>query len=127
MTARKFLIYRLISVMVMAGIISASISINNYILPIVAVITFSIFLYAMKKKVSEVLEDERDYEIAGKASRYAISIFGAVSGIIIIILFALRSRDQIYEVIGSVLAYAVCALLLAYSVLFKYFQRRNKL
>ena len=126
MTVKRFMVYRLISVMILAGIISASISMGNYILPLVAVVTFIIIFYAMKKKVSEVMEDERDYEVAGKAARYAMSIFGGASGIIAIVLFALKSRNQIYELVGSTIAYAVCGLLLTYSIIFKYFQRQGK-
>ena len=126
MTAKRFLVYRLISVMIMAGIISASITAGNYVLPFVAVATFLIIFYALRKKVNEVIEDERDYSLAGKAARYAVSIFSAISAVIIMVLFALRSRNQIYEAVGSALAYSVCALLIAYSLLFKYFQKQGK-
>ncbi len=126
MTAKRFIVYRLISVMILAGIVSASISINNYILPIVAVIIFLIVFHSMKKQVSEVLEDERDYNLAGKASRYAVSIFSGMASIIIIVLFAFRSRNPIYEIVGLTLAYSICALLLLISILFKYFQKYEK-
>lgn len=126
MTIKRFLIYRLILTMILAGIVSFSISINNYLVPIATVATFVILFYAMRKKIKGVMEDERDYELAGKAARYAMTIFASIVGLVVIILFAQRQANPIYEIVGSALAYAVCGLLLAYSVLFKYFQSRGK-
>jgi uncharacterized membrane protein len=126
MTAKKFLIYRLISTFIIGLVVAISITRGNYLLPIVTILTMMIVLYALKRQVKEVLEDERDYEIAGKAARYTLSIFSALAGVFIIILFALRSSYPIYETIGVTLAYAVCALLLAYSAIFKYFNNRGK-
>ena len=122
MSAKRFLFYRVAISMIIAGVVSSSIVIGNYILPIVTIITALIFLYIIKKKVSEVLEDERDYEIAGKAARYTLSIFSAITGIIVIILFSLRQKYQGFELAGSILAYAICSLLLIYSIIFKYYQ-----
>jgi uncharacterized membrane protein len=126
MTAKKFLIYRLISTAMIGLIVAISITMGNYILPIVTILTMMIVLHALKRQVKEVLEDERDYEIAGKAARYTLTIFSAISGVIIIILFALRGQAPVSETVGVTLAYSICALLLVYSAIFKYFQNRGK-
>ncbi|MFH2136021.1 MAG: DUF2178 domain-containing protein [Patescibacteria group bacterium] len=123
MTAKKFLIYRLIVVMLLAGVVSSFVAAGNYLVPIAAVITALIFLLLMRKKVDEVLADERDYKIAGNAARYAMIIFSAISCIIILVLFALKKDRPDFELIGSILAYAVCGLMLLYSFIFKYYQR----
>jgi len=123
MTAKKFLAYRLIVVALLAGVISSFVAVGNYLVPIAAVVTAIIFILIMKKKVNEVLVDERDYKIAGNAARYAMTIFSAISGVIILILFALKKDRPDFELVGSILAYAVCSLMLLYSFIFKYYQR----
>jgi uncharacterized membrane protein len=123
MTAKKFLIYRLIVVILLAGVVSSFVAAGNYLVPIAAVITALIFLLLMRKKVNEVLADERDYKIAGNAARYAMTVFSAISGIIILVLFALKKDRPDFELVGSTLAYAVCGLMLLYSLIFKYYQR----
>jgi uncharacterized membrane protein len=123
MTAKKFLVYRLIVVILLAGVVSSFVATGNYLVPIAAVITALIFLLIMKNKVNEVLADERDYKIAGNAARYAMNIFSAVSCVIILVLYALKKDRPDFELIGSVLAYAVCGLMLLYSFIFKYYQR----
>lgn len=75
MTAKKYLIIRLAVAAILAGIVSSSILTGNYILPIVAVAAFAAFLYTMKKKVKEVMIDERDFAIAGDAARYALNLY----------------------------------------------------
>lgn len=126
MTAKRFLIYRLIITFIIAGTVSTSIVIGNYLVPIIAVVTLAALLYAMKKRIKDVVEDERDFELAGKAARYAMTIFASIAGLATIVLFAQKQTNPIFETVGSTLAYAVCALLLAYSFLFKYFQSRGK-
>ena len=125
MTAKKFLVYRLISTAILAGVISSSIIAGNYTLAIVVFITVISFLHLMKKKVNEVLEDERDYEIAGKAARYTLTIFSGIAGLISIILFSLRQIDSVYELSGAILAYSVCGLLILYSLIFKFYEKKD--
>jgi len=124
MTVKKYLYFKLVIATILSGVISSSIVRGNYILPIVALIASVGFIYFAKKRVEGVVEDERDYKIAGKAARYSISIFGAISGIIVIVLFSLRGNNPTFEIIGSTLAYAVCGLLITSSLIFKYYQNK---
>jgi len=126
MTAKTFLVFRLIAAALIASVVSVSMVRGDYIVPLLTVLTFAILLYAMKKKVKDVIEDERDYAIAGKAARWAITIFAAIASLPIIVLFSQRQADPVYEAVGSALAYSVCGLMLLYSLLFKYFQSRGK-
>lgn len=123
MTAKQFSIFRLMLAAILAGVVSMSVVINNYLVPIIAVVTALVLMIFMKKKVKEVMEDERDYQIAGKAARYAMTIFSAMAGLMTILFFALRQTNQSFELVGSVLAYSVCALLIFYSLIFNYLSR----
>ncbi len=98
---------------------------NNYILAIVAVVSAIVIIVASKKKVKQVLSDERDYALAGKAARISLSIFSVVGAVITSVFMFLRDTNPAYEIIGSVMAYSVCALLLIYSIAFKFYEKQN--
>lgn len=123
MTSKQFIFVRLLVVMLIASTISSFIIAGNYMVPIIVAITGAITLYAMKKKVKDVIEDERDYEVAGKAARYAITVYTAISSLVIIVLFSQREGRPEFELVGSVLAYSICALMILYSLIFKYYQK----
>jgi uncharacterized membrane protein len=127
MNAKKYKIYRLIITVTLAAIFSASIMARNYAIPIISLIIAIGLIYMLKKNVKEVLEDERDYEIAGKAARYAMGIYSYLMLIIIFILFIGRTHVQSFETIASILAYSVCSLIIIYSFVFKYLQSNSPL
>jgi uncharacterized membrane protein len=123
MTSKQFLFVRLLVVVLIAATVSSFIVAGNYIVPIMAAVTGAILLYSMKKKVKGVMEDERDYEVAGKAARYSITIFTAIASLVIIVLFSQREGNPQFELVGAVLAYSICALMILYSLIFKYYQK----
>jgi uncharacterized membrane protein len=127
MTAKKFKIYRLIIAATLAAIFSTSIVARNYAIPIISLVVAIGFIYMMKKSVKEVLEDERDYEIAGKAARYAMGIYSYLMLVVILILFIGRAYVGSFDVITSILAYSVCSLIIIYSFIFKYLQSDSPL
>jgi uncharacterized membrane protein len=121
MTLKKFKIYRLILAIILGSLISFAIVINNYVLAIGAVIMAVIITIMLKKGVKEIMVDERDYELAGKAGRAAISIFSVFNLAVIFILLIFRWRNPSFEVIATILAYSVCLLMIIYSLIFKYY------
>lgn len=125
MTAKKFLIYQLVLAIILTGVVLASVVIGNYVVPLIAIITAILLMLLMKKKVKEVLEDERDFEIGGKAARYAISIYAGISGIAVIILSALRNHNPSFEIVGSVLAYSICSLLILHIIIYKILEKKG--
>lgn len=125
MSAKKFFILRMVMAMILSGVISASSVAGNYYIPLAAIITTVVIIQIAKKNVNEVLHDERDYDIAGKAARYSLGIFSGVIGLAVMILFALRAENANFELIGSILAYIVCGLLLVYSLIFKILQGKE--
>lgn len=127
MTAKRFKIYRISIVAILGAIFSISIVADNFIIPIISVITSIGLIYMLKKNVKEVLEDERDYEIGGRAARYAISIYSYLMLLAILALFIGRANNPNYETIASILAYSVCSLIVFYSLVFKYLQSDSRL
>lgn len=122
MTIKKFYFYRIIIVMLLASLMSFSITINNYLLAIASVIIAILIILMLKKNVSEVIADERDYELAGKSARYSLTIFAIMATVITLMLLLFRQVNPLFETAASILAYSVCSLLIINSVIFKYLQ-----
>lgn len=123
MNLKSYKAWRLLVTIFLAMTISVSISMKNFFVPVVAVIIASLILLQLRKKVKEVLADERDMEIGGKAAMLAIRIFGWISIFPIFALYAFRDRNPSYEPIGMTLAFSVCILMLLYSAIFRFYHK----
>lgn len=120
MTIKKFYVYRMVIAALLAAVMSISITINNYLLAIVSVITAVLIILMLKRNVSEVIADERDYELAGKSARYSMAIFAVMATIITFVLLLFRETNPLYETAASILAYSICGLMIINSIIFKY-------
>lgn len=125
MTYKKFKAVKTVIAMLLAAVIAQAVIFSNYYLAAAAVLTALAIIFVARKKVNEVVADERDYQIAGKAARISMSAFSAIGAIITFVLMAQREANPLYEIIGSTLAYSVCFLLLLYSVLFSYYAKQD--
>lgn len=125
MDIKTYAILRTIIVVLLAAIFSASVAANNYIIPFAAAIAAMAVLIPMKKKVQAVLEDERDYFLAGNAARYALSIYCVFGAIASLVLMANRNVNPEFELIGSLVAYSTCGLLILQSIIFKIMKNKN--
>jgi uncharacterized membrane protein len=110
---------------VLGGLVSFSVVSENYILPIVAVVTALILIILLRRRVSEVINDERDYYVAGKAARWTISAYAILAALGSIFLMALRKTNPSLEFLGSTLAYSACFVMLLNSVLFYFFAEKD--
>jgi len=123
MSLKHFQAVKLGIVVALGLIASSSIVRQNYIWPIMAMAVATLVLVLLRGKVKGVIADERDYEIGGKATRWAIQLFGWFSAVMMFVLYAQRAVNPSYETIASVLAYSVCFLLIVYSLLFRYYEK----
>lgn len=122
---KTFKTIRVITAFLLAVVMAQAVILNNYILAAVAVAAAIGVILISRKKVDEVLSDERDVQITGKSARLALSIFCVVGAVVTFILMAQRNSNYVFEVAGSTLAYSVCALLLLYSAIFYYYEKQN--
>lgn len=125
MNKKTYLKMRLVFAAVIAGVVSISVTQGNYLIPLIIAVTAALALYAMKKSVKEVIEDERDYQTAGNAARWSVIIYATLAAAGSMVLMSMRQQDPSYELAGSVLAYSACFLMLLQSILFKYFEHRE--
>jgi len=123
MSKKTFTIIKLIVVILLSTMISISITMDNYILPIVGIIAAASFLYVMTKKVKDVMADERDYKIAGKSARISITIYSMVMVIIGITTLGLSKAHPEFEFASHVMLYSTCMLMILNGVLFKIYSK----
>jgi len=122
MNQKTFHIVRIFFAMIVAATCSISVVRGNYILPIIIGATAAIVLLAMKKRVEGVLADERDYQLAGQAARWALNIYAVIAAVAAMVLMAGRADNPQYELSAQILAYSACALMISQSLFFKFFQ-----
>jgi len=125
MTTKAFSIYRIIVVSIVTIIVSISINYGNWYLPVISIIASWILLYALRKKVKEVIIDERDHIIAGKASVLAMNVYLLFSVIIGIILYSVGKESEALFNIATTLLYSACFLMVFYSILFKIYEKKD--
>lgn len=128
MTKKHYHYCRLAIIIVLSASISISITMNNYYLPIIFMLSAMASLYYCQKqlKAKSVLADERDYQIAGNAARYSIFIYGWMGAIGTFILMAISEKQGVLYLVSQYLAFSVCFLMLLNAFLFKYLSKREK-
>ncbi|MDD5725875.1 MAG: DUF2178 domain-containing protein [Patescibacteria group bacterium] len=123
MNLKTFTTIKLVAVIIIAAACSLTVSINNYLIALIAVILGSLFVLLMRNRVKEIMADERDYEIGGKAARYAMQIYSWIAVVAMFLLLWQKNLNPSYEPIAYTLAYSTCLLLITYSLMFKYFSK----
>lgn len=126
MDYKQYRTARIIIAALIAVVISQAVIFKSYILALFAVLIGMLVMYFIKKQVKDILADERDYNIAGKSARHAMGIFSIVGAAATFFFVFQRDGNPAYEIIGSVLAYSVCGLLLLYSIIFIYLDKYGK-
>jgi len=125
MTQKKFKLIKILTAMFLAAIMAQAIIYSNYILAVIAVIGAALVMFTSVKRVEGVSSDERTISIGGRAARMSITVFSILGAGISFVLIIQRGAGEIYQTIGYVLSYSVCALLILYSLLFKYYEKQN--
>jgi uncharacterized membrane protein len=84
----------------------------------------AILFYLCKTSVEDVVADERDERVSERAAKVAMEIFAATSAFAGVLLIALRNDQPEHTNTGFALAFSACALMILYSVLYGYYNRR---
>jgi len=126
MNRRQFTIFGVIMTAVIGCIIGWSIYTGNFILPVVAVMMAALLSLVLKKRVDEVIEDERIFRIFEKASGTTFKIFLPLMAVIGVVLVTLSQNGlQNFEREGYTLLYTTSALLVIYLFFYRYYSRRG--
>ena len=120
MNRKQFTLYVAAIAAAMGAIMGYGISTGNILLPIIALVAGITLISLGRRKVTEVIEDERIYRISEKASRRTLQIFGIGAALTGAILITLREMTEV----GYTLAFSACALVILYLVFYGYYSRR---
>ena len=108
------------------GLIGWSIAIGNALIPVPVIIGGVGLLYLCRRVVKGVVEDERNYRISEKASRFALQVFTVLLAIVGTALIAVGTGHSIpFREVGFTLAFSACALLILYIVAYTQFNKRS--
>jgi uncharacterized membrane protein len=111
---------------VIAALAAVSIIIGNAAILISTVILGMIFLFIMRRRVKEIIADERTYTIAYKAARLTVAVVGVGMAVTGALLLALSQRDFSAPLsqAGFALEYATCGLLVVNYLAYYYYNRK---
>lgn len=126
MTLKKFTNYRLFVAALLGATISVSFVQENYLFALAAMAIAMIILYLLKQRVHDVIADERDYALAGQASRYTISVFSIILVAAMFVMLSLKTNNQTANTIAYLLSYLVCFLMLLNSFIFRFLSLKAK-
>ena len=125
MSRRWFRLLVAVITLTVVVLIGWSIATENAVVPIPAVIVGLVLLYLLRRQVREVVEDERNYRISEKASRFAIQVFALVAAISGVTLIAVSTNDSaLLREVGLTLAFCSCGILILYLISYAYHSRK---
>lgn len=124
MSLKKYKAIRILIVVILAIIVGQSFVRENYIFPIMAIALSFLITMILRKRVKEIMADERDYEIGGRAARIAMQIFSWAAVVVIFALYMLKNRNPVLEPIALTLSYSVCLLMLSYALIFRFLYKK---
>jgi len=122
--------FKRIHLLVVIGIslaVARSVFQGQYIIPIGIMMGSAVVLYFLKKRVSEVIYDERDLIIAGKASVYAIQAYSWIAVIMMFVFFYYKDQYPVCGIIAFTLAFSICGLSFIHSFISLYLSEKNPL
>lgn len=128
MTKKQYKNCRLAIIILLSASISISITLDNYLLPIIFTLSASAGMYYCRKQLrtKEIMVDERDYQTAGKAARYTLFVYGWIGAIGTFVLMALSKKEGLLYALSQYLAFTVCFLLILNAFLYKYLNKKGK-
>jgi len=123
MTLKQYQKIKLILTVVLAFVFSQAIVLKSFVPPIILLLAVSLLLIMLRRRVTEVIADERDYITGGKSALLAIQIYSWLAVIGMFILYAFRDLNPAYEPVAMTLAYSTCVLMILYSLIFRYYNK----
>ena len=108
-------------VIIVAAIVAESVVARNTLIAVLAMVAGALVLLQARSKVKEVIADERDKEINGKAALLAIRLFGWIAAIASLMFITQRNHNPSFMLIAGGLSYGALVLLILYAVISRYY------
>ncbi len=95
------------------------------VLSLVAVVGGMLVIYFCKTRVDVVIVDERAYKIGEQAARRTLQVFAITNGVTgaFLVLLSQYGHPEVAQV-GLTLAYSAIALLMLYSLFYRYYNKK---
>ena len=125
MSYKTFRTWQAIMGALIGGVTAVSVALGIWIIPIPVILIGVIIITFLRRRVIDIVDDERTYTIVGKASRltFQIAVIGmAAIGIVLLTLSHGESHELTQA--GFALEYAVCALLIINTLAYTYYNRK---
>jgi uncharacterized membrane protein len=125
MTLKRFKILKLSIVIILGIITGVSVSYHNYIIPIIAIAVAVSLIFYWRRKVKEIIADERDYAVGGRAAGLTIQIYAWLAFVMMFLFLVYYNLNPVPEIMVSVvtLAYSTCVLMVLYALFFRYYNK----
>lgn len=125
MKYKTYMIIRVLAAMACAFLGVWAAATGNVVLIIPAVAVLGVILFLFKRRVKEVVVDERVNTIAYRATRLAFMVFITLAFIagMILIWMAENASDAFFQV-GLTLNYSACALMVFYWLAYFYYNKK---
>ena len=120
-----FSIFKVVSTALAAMLISISIVQGLWYLPGIVLITVALLLWTLKKRVSGIVEDERDRKLAGKSALIAMSSFSVGAAVIGTTCITFDRQNPLFEIVGNIILCSGCILVIIYSLLYTWYARHT--
>jgi uncharacterized membrane protein len=110
---------------IVAGLAGWGVAVGNAFVPAPAVIIGATILYFCRKRLKVLVEDERIHRIGDLASRRTIEIVIILMAVVGSTILAMSNGHwPELKTAGVTLGYAVCSILVLYTILYNYFYRK---
>jgi len=125
MTLKQFKILKLAVVIILGAAVGVAVSYHNYIISIVAMALAISLMFFFRGKVKEIIADERDYAVGGRAAGLTIQVYAWLMVLLMFLFLFYYDVNPLPEAMAVVatLAYSTCVLLLLYTMFFKYYDK----
>ena len=125
MTLKQYRGAKLTIVIILAAAFGQSIVRENFFLPLALLAAGALIMFWLRQRVgkNEIIADERDYHVGGKAALLAIQIYSWIAVVSMFAFYSQKSVDPVFEAMGMVLAFSTTILLLLYSLIFRYYHK----
>ena len=124
LSLKQYNAIRLILVVLLAFMFSQALVFRNFFIPVILLVTSSLLIIYLRKQVKEIIADERDYDLARKASFLAMQIFSWIAVVLMFLFYALSDTNSYYYPIAMTLAFSVCGLLILQSFIFRFLSKK---
>jgi len=121
MDRKKFVMYVAVVCAAMGAFVGYGVSVRNALLPAITFAIGIVLIALGRRRVTEVMEDERVIRISEKASRRVYQVFVTAAALIGTTLLALNR----YTEVGYTLAFSACALPILYMFFYGYYRRKS--